>query len=277
MGLRATSQVAPVFNATNMQRHRPVIGVPADRRLLGSHWFQCDGEKYLAAITDAADALPLIIPVLSERLDREAMLDRLDGVLLTGSPSNVEPVHYQGPPSAPGTWHDPHRDATTLPLVRTCVDAGIPLLAVCRGFQEMNVAYGGTLHQRLHEIPGFLNHKADSSQSVEAQYGPAHAVALAPEGRLAQWAGASEIQVNSLHSQGIDRLGEGLRVEARAPDGVIEAISVIQATAFAVAVQWHPEWQVMTNSFSKALFTAFGDAARGRMRALADQKRGGDL
>jgi len=258
----------------SMQRHRPVIGVPADRRLLGSHWFHCVGEKYLAALTDAADALPLIIPVLSERLDMAAILARLDGVLLTGSPSNVEPAHYQGPPSTPGTWHDPDRDATTLPLVRRCVDAGIPLLAICRGFQEMNVAYGGTLHQRLHEVPGFLTHKEDGSLSLEEQYSPAHAVHLSPGGYLAQWSDTPEIQVNSLHSQGIDRLGEGLTVEARAPDGVIEAIRVSSATHFAVAVQWHPEWQVMTNSFSKALFKAFGDAARDRMQARAAQQKG---
>ncbi len=218
-----------------------------------------------------------MIPVLGERLDLEAILPTLDGVLLTGSPSNVEPIHYQGPPSAPGTWHDPERDATTLPLARRCVEAGIPLLAVCRGFQELNVAYGGTLHQQLQDVPGFMSHREDSTHSLDQQYAAAHPVALTPGGRFAQWAGATEIQVNSLHSQGIDHLGQGLIVEARAPDGVIEGVRVADASSFAVAVQWHPEWQVMNNSFSKALFAAFGDAARGRMRALAAKHTGGDV
>jgi putative glutamine amidotransferase len=249
-----------------MRPRKPVIGVPADRRLLGSHWFHCVGEKYLAAIADAAGALPLIVPAFGERLELEVLLERCDGVLLTGSPSNVEPQRYDGPPSAPGTWHDPERDATTLPLIPRAVAAGLPLLAICRGFQELNVAYGGTLHQKLHELPGRLMHKEDESQPLEQQYGPAHDLALTPGGQLARIAGRERIRVNSLHSQGVDRLGDGLVVEGTAPDGVVEAVSVPGAPGFALAVQWHPEWQVMKNDFSKALFAAFGDAARAHAR-----------
>ena len=153
-GRRPAFEIGQAFNIINMRTRKPVIGVPADRRLLGSHWFHCVGEKYLAAIADASDALPLIVPAFGERLELELLLECCDGVLLTGSPSNVEPHHYAGPASAPGTWHDPERDATTLPLIPRAVAVGLPLLAICRGFQELNVAYGGTLHQKLHEVPG---------------------------------------------------------------------------------------------------------------------------
>jgi len=252
-----------------MRARKPIIGVPADRRLLGSHWFHCAGEKYLRAISEAAGALPLIVPAFGEDLELELLLDSCDGVLLTGSPSNVEPRRYAGPPSAPGTWHDPERDATTLPLIPRAVAAGLPLLAICRGFQELNVAYGGTLHQKLHELPGLLMHKEDGEQPLELQYGPAHEIELTPGGTLARIAGAERIRVNSLHSQGIDRLGAGLAIEGRAPDGVVEAVRVAQTPGFALAVQWHPEWQVMQNDFSKALFAAFGAAARAHARGAA--------
>ncbi len=247
-----------------MRARKPIIGVPADRRRLGNHWFHCAGEKYLAAIVDAAQAVPLIVPVFGERLELEWLLDTCDGVLLTGSPSNVEPHRYSGTPSAEGTWHDPERDATTLPLIPLAVKAGLPLLAVCRGFQELNVAFGGSLHQKLHEVPGFMTHKEDESAALEVQYAPIHDVHLTPGGLLAGLAGTDVVRVNSLHSQGIDRLGAGLIVEGRAPDGVIEAVRVVDAPNFAVAVQWHPEWQVMNNDFSKAIFAAFAAAARGR-------------
>lgn len=245
---------------------RPLIGIPADRRMVGRHPFHMVGEKYARAVIDAAGAAPLLIPSLAEELGFEELIERLDGLLFTGSPSNVEPHHYEGPPSAPGTLHDPARDATTLPLIRHAVDSGVPVFGICRGFQEMNVAFGGTLHQRLHEVPGLLDHRDDESQPLEVQYGPAHDVTLEPDGLLRSLADGDRIRVNSLHSQGIERLGAPLAVEARAPDGVIEAFRVRAAASFALAVQWHPEWQVMTNPFSRALFAAFGKAAAERNR-----------
>jgi putative glutamine amidotransferase len=246
---------------------RPLIGIPADRRMVGAHPFHMVGEKYARAVLDAAGAAPLLIPALAEELRFDELLERLDGLLFTGSPSNVEPYRYQGPPSAAGTLHDPARDATTLPLIRKAVAAGVPVLGICRGFQEMNVAYGGTLHQKLHEVPGHLDHRDDESQPLEVQYGPAHEVALEPGGVLRSLASADRLRVNSLHSQGIERLGEELAVEARAPDGVIEAFRVRAAERFAVAVQWHPEWKVMSNPFSRALFAAFGQAAAERAQS----------
>ena len=232
---------------------RPLIGIPADRRMVGAQPFHMVGEKYARAVIEAANAAPLLIPALAEELGFEELLERLDGLLFTGSPSNVEPHLYQGPPSAPGTLHDPARDATTLPLIRKAVQAGVPVFGICRGFQEMNVAFGGSLHQRLHEVPGHLDHRDDESQPLEVQYGPAHDVTLEPGGVLRSLSAGDRIRVNSLHTQGIDRLGDELAVEARAPDGVIEAFRVRAAQHFALAVQWHPEWQVMANPFSRAL------------------------
>jgi len=245
---------------------RPLIGIPADRRMVGHHPFHMVGEKYARAVIDAAGAAPVLIPSLAEELGFEELLDRLDGLLFTGSPSNVEPHHYDGPPSAPGTLHDPARDATTLPLIRKAVGSGVPVFGICRGFQEMNVAFGGTLHQKLHELPGHLDHRDDEGQPLEVQYGPAHEVTLEPGGLLRALAEQDRIRVNSLHSQGIHRLGAPLAVEARAPDGVVEAFRVREAQSFALAVQWHPEWQVLANPFSRALFAAFGRAAAERSR-----------
>ena len=250
-----------------MASARPLIGIPADRRLVGAHPFHMVGEKYARAVLDAAGAAPLLIPALADELRFEELLERLDGLLFTGSPSNVEPHRYEGPPSAPGTLHDPARDATTLPLIRKAVAAGVPVFGICRGFQEMNVAFGGTLHQKLHEVPGHLDHRDDGTQPLEVQYGPAHDVTLEPGGMLRAFAPGDRIPVNSLHSQGIDRLGPELEVEARAPDGVIEAFRVRNAQRFALAVQWHPEWKVMGNPFSRALFAAFGEASRERAAA----------
>ena len=246
---------------------RPLIGIPADRRMLGPQPFHVVGEKYARAVLDAAGCLPLLIPALAEELGMDDLLKRLDGVVFTGSPSNVEPRHYSGPPSDPGTLHDPARDATTLPLIRKAVASGIPVLGICRGFQEMNVAFGGTLHQKVHEVEGRIDHREDTSRELDAQYGPAHEIALEPGGLLRGLVGQDRITVNSLHSQGIDQLGAGLSVEARASDGLVEAFRVPQAQYFAVAVQWHPEWKVMSNPFGRELFVAFGDAARAYMRA----------
>ncbi|HZT03902.1 MAG TPA: gamma-glutamyl-gamma-aminobutyrate hydrolase family protein [Steroidobacteraceae bacterium] len=247
-----------------MASSRPLIGLPADRRMLGLHPFHAVGEKYARAVLDAADGLPLLIPSLAEELRLDEVLERLDGLLFTGSLSNVEPHHYEGPPSHPGTLHDPARDATTLPLIRKAVRAGVPVLGICRGFQEINVAFGGSLHQRVHEIPGYMDHRDDESQPLEVQYGPAHDVVLEPGGLLRALAGVERARVNSSHWQGIERLGQGLAVEARAPDGLIEAFRVEDTARFALAVQWHPEWKPLDNPLSRALFAAFGAACRDR-------------
>jgi len=250
----------------NVARHKPLIGIPADRRILGPHPFHCVGEKYIAAVAEAADATPVLIPSLGER-DLDDLLSELDGILLTGSPSNVEPHRYAGTAGDPDTLHDPHRDETTLSLIPRAIAAGLPLFAVCRGFQEMNVAFGGTLWQKVQDVPGMRDHREDKEQPLDVQYAPAHEVELVHGGYLHGLAGSDRVAVNSLHSQGVQTLGRNLEIEARAPDGLIEAFRVSRAPGFALAVQWHPEWQVLKNPFSHAMFAAFGDAARARINA----------
>ena len=247
-------------------RPLPLVGIPACTRQLGHHPFHVVGDKYVRAVSDGAGALPLLIPALGDDLDIGDLVARLDGLLVTGSPSNVEPHRYEGPASVPGTLHDPRRDSTTLPLIRAALDAGVPVLAICRGIQELNVALGGTLHQRVQELPGKLDHRADDTRPVEEQYGKVHPVRLTPGGLLARITGREEIRVNSIHAQAIDRLAEGLAVEAVAPDGLIEAVRVADAPGFALAVQWHPEWRFRECPDSTALFEAFGAACAERAR-----------
>ncbi|KWZ45635.1 glutamine amidotransferase [Burkholderia savannae] len=251
---------------------RPVVGVCADRKTVGLHVAHVAGEKYLSAVVAGADALAIVLPALGARQRADELLALIDGLLLTGSYSNVEPERYGGPASAPGTLHDAARDATTLPLVRAAIDAGVPVLAICRGMQELNVAYGGTLHQAVHAQSGRADHRENLSTPVDVQYGSAHPVRLEPGGLLHRLAhGAESVDVNSLHAQGIERLGGGLTVEARAPDGLVEAIGVRDARAFALGVQWHPEWRFDGNPLSREIFAAFGAACRARMRRTAER------
>lgn len=243
---------------------QPLIGVTACTRQVGHHPNHVAGDKYLKAVVAGANGLPVIIPALGELLSLDTLLDRLDGVLLTGSSSNVEPHHYSGLASDAGTLHDIARDATSLPLVRAAISAGVPVLGICRGFQEMNVALGGSLHQKVHETPGLMDHREPADAPVEVKYALRHAVHVQPGGVLAGIGLPEQIQVNSIHGQGVDRLAPGLRVEALAPDGLVEAFSVEGASAFALGVQWHPEWQVQTNPNYLAIFQAFGNACSKR-------------
>ena len=245
---------------------KALIGVPADRRIVGPHPFQMVGEKYLDALIRGSDALPLMVPLMPEDVDVDELLGRFDGIFLTGSYSNIEPHHYDGEPSEEGTLHDPHRDAVTLPLARRALETGVPLFAVCRGFQELNVALGGTLHQKVHEVPGYHNHLENKDDPLDIQYGPSHTVNLADGGLLRELAGSDQVMVNSLHAQGVARLADGVSIEAVADDGLIEAFRVDGVPGFALAVQWHPEWRAMENEFSTAIFKAFGDACRVRAR-----------
>jgi putative glutamine amidotransferase len=242
-------------------RHLPLIGIPTCLRTVNERVTHGVVDRYPSAVIDATGCLPVLIPAVGSKIDICQVLDRLDGLLLTGSPSNVHPSHYGAEPTHPDILHDPARDATTLPLIRAAVARDLPVLAICRGIQELNVALGGTLHQRVHELPGRLNHRSPK-EAPDGPYGPAHSVALAAGGVLAALAGTAEVVVNSLHSQGIDRLAPRLRIEAVAPDGQIEAVSLPQA-CFIVGVQWHPEHKVLENPFSRALFSAFAEACRG--------------
>lgn len=247
-----------------MTKRRPVVGVPACIKPIGAHDFHVVGRKYVDAVL-AAGCTPVLLPALGERQDVAQLIDMLDGVMFTGSPSMVEPARYGQQPAYPDMHLDKERDATTFPLIAAALDAGLPLMAICRGFQELNVALGGTLFQAVQDVPGRIDHREPKDKSLDVQYGPAHPVILTAGGKLqAILGGVSQIQVNSIHSQGIDALAPALTAEAVAPDGQIEAVWVTGAKSFALAVQWHPEWKVMDNPDSVKIFTAFGDACRVR-------------
>lgn len=251
---------------------KPVVLIPADVKVIGEHPFHAVGQKYLLAVTQGANALPLVVPALSEELDIDALLDMADGLLLTGAVSNVHPSHFGEEVHNPALPLDPARDALTLKLIKAAIQAKVPLLAICRGFQEMNVAYGGSLHQAVQEVAGMADHRELKDQSIEQQYAPTHSVTLAKNGYLAGLLKANQIKVNSLHGQGVNQLGQGLVAEAYAPDGLIESIRVADAKTFALGVQWHPEWLVLENPAYLSIFSAFGDACRMRQleRAAPD-------
>ena len=241
----------------------PIVLVPACTRQFGEYPYYGAQIKYVDAVVVGSGCAPLVLPALGDALDLEAMLEVCDGIMLTGSASNVHPSHYAQDVYDPALPQDPNRDATTLPLIRAAVKRGIPVLAVCRGFQEMNVALGGTLHQAVQEVEGKMDHREKADQPLDVQYAPAHAITLEPGGVLQKILnGATRTDVNSLHGQGIDQLAAGLQVEARALDGLIEAFSVPSAPGFTLALQWHPEWRLADNPDSMKMFGAFGDACR---------------
>jgi putative glutamine amidotransferase len=238
----------------------PTVIVTSCNRLSAGHIVHLAGRKYVDAVR-LAGALPLIAPPVDPDQLGD-LLDGVDGVLLTGSPSNVHPSHFDQAVHDPSLPLDPERDAWALPLARLALQRGVPLLAICRGTQEVNVALGGSLHQAVQEVPGLNDHRDDDSGTVDRQYAPAHRVDVLAGGLLAEITGLTEFDVNSLHGQGVDRLAPGLRVEAAAPDGLVEAFSLPTAPAFNLCVQWHPEWQAATNPVSMQILQAFGAAAR---------------
>ena len=248
-----------------MAKPLPVVGIPCDRRMLGDHAFHVAGEKYIDAVRHGSKSTPFLIPALDPPFKPDDVFAHVDGLMFTGSPSNVAPHRYGGESPRNGTLLDEARDAVALPLLRAGARAGVPMLCICRGFQELNVAFGGTLHQHVRELEGRQDHSVgDRKRSLERQYGPVHPVRVTPGGLLEKIlpkVGPS-FEVNSLHSQGIDRLAPGLRVEAVAPDGTIEAVSLEGAKAFLLGVQWHPEWKYAENKVSKAIYAAFGAALR---------------
>jgi len=241
-----------------------LVWLPADHRQLGPHAtpYLLLGDKYARAVRDCALAQPVMFP-LAQAADLPGLLGLVDGVLLTGSPSNVHPSHFDQQVHDPLLPLDPARDALTLALVRTCVEQGVPLLGICRGFQEINVALGGSLHQTVHGVPGLMDHR-ERGDTPEQEYAPSHEVRLAPGSAMERWAGGPVARVNSLHGQGVDRLAPGLRATAHAPDGLVEAFELEGARSFACAVQWHPEWRCAEHPFYAAILSAFGAAVRQR-------------
>lgn len=232
-----------------------LIGIPACAVPLNGAVHHSTPARYAAALRDTLGAVPVMIPPIGA--DAVHVLDRLDGLLLSGSPSNVDPALYGAPDETPGQ-HDPARDGTTMPLIHAALRRGLPVLAICRGIQELNVALGGSLHQRVHEVTGRQDHRGGPG-TREERYAPKHEVTLS--GSLESALKQRRVRVNSVHGQAIDRLADRLVVEAEAPDGTIEGVRVRDAV-FAVAVQWHPEWNAAADPDSVALFQAFGDACR---------------
>jgi len=238
----------------------PLVLVPACNRLLGDHAFHVAGKKYIDFVR-LAGGLPLVVPDAAEG-EWRALLELADGVLLTGSASNVHPRHFDEPVHDTTLPLDEARDAWTLPLIRETLARGVPLFGICRGTQETNVALGGSLHQAVHGVPGMADHRGAADAAAAVQYGLAHPVSVEPGGVLAGIVGGANFQVNSVHGQAVNRLARGLRVEARAPDGLVEAFSLDAAAGFNLCVQWHPEWQAALNPQSRQLAQAFGDACR---------------
>lgn len=248
----------------SVEQPKPLIGVAGSTLKIQEHRtsHHTSGEKYIDAVARGAGAVPMIIPVLGDAFDFADLASRLDGLMLTGGRANVEPHHYGGPPFPDDEVRDPARDATVLPLIRACIDTGVPVFGVCRGIQEMNVALGGTLHYRVHLVSGMMDHRMPSEGDIEHKFGLRHDIALLQDGLLANLCKLTECKVNSAHGQGIEKLAPGCTAEALAPDGLIEAIRVDGAKSFTVGVQWHAEWRFDEHKLCTALFTAFGDAAR---------------
>lgn len=251
---------------------KPLIGISCCTKQFGAFGMlnHAASDTYVRATDQVVGAVPVLIPANGAQADVDTLLARLDGIILTGSRSNVQPSLYGGPPHAEGTWEDPARDGMTLPLIRAAIARGVPLLAICRGYQELNVALGGTLHQRLQDLPGRMDHSTPMQPSAKVRQGKAHWVSLTPGCWLHRMAGQTTLAVNSLHNQGIDRLAPGLAIDAVAADGTIEAVHVEGAPGFAVGVQWHPEYDFETDAVSRRIFAAFGAALRAPARMLDD-------
>ena len=248
---------------------KPLIGISCCTKQFGVFGMpnHAASDTYVQATDLVVGGVPVLLPANGPTADIETLLDRLDGIMLTGSRSNVHPTFYDGPPHAEGTFEDTNRDEITLPLIRTAVARGVPVLAICRGFQELNVAMGGSLHQRLQDLPGRLDHSTPMQPGAKVRQGKSHAIEVTPGGWLYQLCGTRRIAVNSLHNQGIDQLAPGLVVEGTAPDGTVEAVRHASAPGFVMGVQWHPEYDFDLDAVSRGIFEQFGAALRARQGA----------
>jgi putative glutamine amidotransferase len=216
----------------------------------------------LEAVSSVSNAVPVIIPALPSLGSVQEVISLCDGFVFTGGRPNVHPKHYGEEATEAHGQFDLDRDALTLPLIRACVAKSIPILGICRGFQEFNVAFGGTLHPEIRDIPGRINHRMPPDGTIEEKFEHSHTVQLTQGGVFAKLFGSDEILVNSLHGQGICQPGDRVVIEGRAPDNTPEAINIDGAENFALAVQWHPEWNAEHDEVSRPLFEAFGKALR---------------
>ncbi len=248
-------------------RARPVVGIPASVITPDRLPVHMASTKYVDVVTQALNGIPFIVPSIGARYDFDELLSLLDGILLSGGRANIDPEHYEGPDHPPGDIRDPARDTTVLPLIRAAIDRGVPVLGVCRGIQEINVALGGTLHYRVHQLDGKMDHRMTPGDPVEQVFAPRHLIDLAPGGLLERRLGTSQVMVNSLHGQGIDQLAPSLAVEATAADGLIEAVRLRVDSTYVFGVQWHAEWNFENDPVSRAVFGSFAEAIGARALA----------
>jgi putative glutamine amidotransferase len=254
---------------TQNPKRKPVVLMSMGAQERKGHAYQVMTKKYMAPLVEFSDCVPLLVPTCFGTADLEQYLSMVDGVYVTGAGSNIDPALYGQENLTPSKAQDQERDQFDLPLIRAAVAMGLPLLGICRGMQEMNVAFGGDIHQKLYEVEGVNDHREDGTTPPVEQYAEAHSVRLVPNTWLADLMGQAEIPVNSLHGQGIKTLGKGLQPLAHAEDGVIEAIHMPAVPQFTLGVQWHPEWQAAQNPQSILMFQAFGAACleRAALRA----------
>jgi putative glutamine amidotransferase len=243
----------------------PLVLFTTDVREFDAYTWHSTPQTYLDAVVDVAGAMPVLLPSLGDRIDLDSVLDRVDGVVCTGSRSNVWPGHYGVEPDEAMGPFDRERDATSLPLIRRAIERGVPLLAICRGIQELNVALGGTLVSEVQDIEGRMDHRFPPVPTQDGKFAIRHDVTILAGGCLGKVVPPGEIAVNSLHRQAVGRLSERLAVEATAPDGTIEAVMVRDAPGFTLGVQWHPEYWARSDGPSKAILQAFGTAVAAYM------------
>lgn len=244
----------------------PIVAIPADVRQFEGYVWHAAPHQYLAAALQGSGVIPMVVPAFESGIDVDSVLDRVDGVLISGSKTNVHPSHYgvfETPEHGP---FDPARDTVSLALIRGAVTRGVPLLAICRGVQELNVALGGTLANDIQTLPGRIDHRKPEGDDLDISFAARHPVQVKEGSCLADILGAGEVRVNSLHRQAIADIAPSLQVEATAEDGTVEAVSVVDAKGFAVGVQWHPEYWFKSDAPSAAIFRGFGDAVRAYAR-----------
>jgi putative glutamine amidotransferase len=250
----------------------PLVGLPADTYENHGLLFHSLGDKYVRAVAEVSGCTPLMIPAMIDALQLEPLLDRFDGILMTGAVTNVHPPHYGEQPSPDHEPYDHARDAITLTLIKAVIERGIPLFCICRGFQELNVAMGGTLETELQRGEGRLDHRAAKSDDTDVRYGPRHAIAITPGGMLERILGKRETTINSVHRQGVKKLAPGLIVEATAPTGDRGGIRQ-RRRKLRLRAQWHPEYKARDNPDLVKLSTAFGDAVRKHAATARGQSR----
>lgn len=253
---------------------KPVVGVIGNAQVVNDRYnVQVVGQRNLRAVAEVAGALPLMFPAMPDVTDIDALLGAVDGILLTGARANVHPTCFGVEPDPRHEPYDQDRDAVALNLVKACVDRGVPIFGICRGFQEMNVAFGGSLHPEIRDLPGRMNHRMPRLENGEVHPDPEvvfadrHDVKLVADGVFARLLGCEMIRVNSLHGQGIEVPGKRIVIEGVAEDGTVEAIRIADAPSFALGVQWHAEYDPQINPINRTLFKAFGEALQERKRA----------